>query len=378
MPNIMMDTVRLRQLPNVKTWRIEFYLEPGGIENRRRASTGYLIADRRGAEQYLEDWKATQNKKKKKQQCIADILDAYYLEKERTVVNPSSMWAHIETLKQSALGNLLPDQLTRKHYQDYQAKRSTSKTRRGTPIKNGTIRKELGILRAAVRLINGVDLVVEMPAPPPPRVVWLTEEEVDRLLAAAWEVGPHIYLFILLAYTTAARRGAILDLTWDRVLWDIDYIQYSDDQARPTKGRATVPITDANREALQRAYEARQTDHVIEFGGHRVYEVKHAFQAARRRAGLPDWVTAHVLRHTAITHMRAAGVSWEDIADVAGHTTPTITKKVYGHVLPGTHAAVNVLKVRPYDPSSKTTLTTPLAGSGRGSIVPKNQKMGVK
>ena len=76
---------------------------------------------------------------------------------------------------------------------------------------------------------------VEMPPKPPPRERWLTREEVQRLIHSAKSL--HIRLFIVLAYYTTARTGAILDLTWDRVDLERRLIYYAKPGRRETKKR---------------------------------------------------------------------------------------------------------------------------------------------
>lgn len=75
--------------------------------------------------------------------------------------------------------------------------------------------------------------------------------EDARLIAADCE--PHIRLAILLMLTTAARVGAVLDLTWDRVDMERGQINLRVDQEGPRKGRAVVPINGTLRAALTAA-----------------------------------------------------------------------------------------------------------------------------
>lgn len=74
----------------------------------------------------------------------------------------------------------------------------------------------------------------------------LTFAEAEALIRGAGDF--HVYLFILLAIMTGARKMAILDLTWDRVDFERGTIQYDEDEDRDPmskrwrKGRATVPM----------------------------------------------------------------------------------------------------------------------------------------
>jgi integrase len=184
-------------------------------------------------------------------------------------------------------------------------------------------------LRAALRWRLGAGAPkVELPPRGQPRDRWLTRQEADKLIAGL--KGHHVRLFVLLALHTAARRGAILGLTWDRVDLDSRRIDFNEpERERTKKRRARPPINDTPYAALVAAKESAETSYVIEWAGNRVDSVKHGCRSAGERAGLTD-VTPHTLRHTAVTWMMQAGVPvWE----AAGFSAMTIqmVQEVYGH-----------------------------------------------
>lgn len=84
-------------------------------------------------------------------------------------------------------------------------------SRRREKKSDSTIRTELELLRAVLRWHYGNDAPA-IPTPPAakPRDRYLTREERERLLGAI--ATPHVRLFTILAFTTGARMGAILDL----------------------------------------------------------------------------------------------------------------------------------------------------------------------
>lgn len=222
-------------------------------------------------------------------------------------------------------GALRPDQITRQTCRAYAARRHDD------GVSDGTVIKELGTLRAALRWHSpATPAVIEMPRHPPPRDRHLTREEYARLKTAA--KARHIRLFIVLALTTAGRASAILDLTWDRVDFERGLIALGDGRRRE-KGRATVPMTGSARAALLEAQQAAVTDHVVEYGGKRVHSIKKSFARTVEAAGLVD-VSPHVLRHTAAVWMAEAGVSMPEIASYLGHTNPAITARVYARFSP--------------------------------------------
>jgi integrase len=104
------------------------------------------------------------------------------------------------------------------------------------------------------------------PPPSKPRDRYLTKDERDLLLANI--ETPHVRLFVILALTTGARMGAILDLTWDRVNLKHGTIDFNPPgRDKSNKRRTVVPINSRLREALEEAQKAALSDHVIEYGG---------------------------------------------------------------------------------------------------------------
>jgi integrase len=227
-------------------------------------------------------------------------------------------------------GAYRPDQIDTDMCRAYEA------TRAAAGKSQGTIHTELGYLRSTMtwaRKMNIIDRVPHILVPPksPPRDRWLTQPEIQRLLAA--ECQPHIRLAIILMLATAARVGAILDLTWDRVDLERGKIDLRLPDARTRKGRAVVPINRMAMVALQDAQRAALSDHVVEWCGAPVRSIRRGFAVAVDNAGLTG-VTQHTLRHTAAVHMAAAGVPMSQISQYLGHSNTAITERVYARFAP--------------------------------------------
>jgi len=143
----------------------------------------------------------------------------------------------------------------------------------------------------------------------------------------------HVKLFIILAWCTAGRHSALLELTWSRVDFERRQVRLATEAVHGRKGRATVYINDWLLGALQASYEARTSDYVIEWGGKPLKSIKRSFGEAASRARLPD-VTPHVLRHSAAVAMVGAGISMEKVSQVLGHSNTRITERVYARFQP--------------------------------------------
>lgn len=214
---------------------------------------------------------------------------------------------------------------------DQDAVRRYAAGRKAAP---GTIRKELGILRAALRHAERQGLIqraphITLPTAPPPRDRRLTPAEVDRLLEGC--EAHHARMFVQLAWHTAARASAILELKWSEVDLQARRIRYA--AAGRQKRRVVVPINDTLLQALQEAREAALTPYVVEYAGRRVGSIKRAFAAACARAGIED-CSPHVLRHSAACAMVEQGVPMEAVGQFLGHSSATVTYRVYARYSP--------------------------------------------
>lgn len=255
---------------------------------------------------------------------LGEIMTAYIAEKEsegRDGQRAKDSW---NALKPTFDG-LTPDNITRDLCKQYTSRR------RENGISDGTIIRDLKILKAACTWKSPKhDGVFWYPQEPEPRDRHLTTEEVQRLIDCA--EAPHVRLFMELAYGTAARAGALYELTWLQVTFKGDGHIYLGRKANG-KNRATVPMTSRLRKALLEAAECRETGYVLEYAGEPIKSVRTGHMAACRRAGIEDF-RIHDWRHTSAVHMAGRGVDMSKIQQFLGHTNIGTTIKIYARYQP--------------------------------------------
>lgn len=254
---------------------------------------------------------------------VGDIVEAYLAEKKGRIASYERLeygWKRAR----ATFSHLRPDQITREVCREY------AETRRHS-VSDATILKEINIVRQALNWKGATGATFEAPPAPPPRDNHLTRAQFRKLLDACRQ--PHVRLYCELALATAARKTAILQLTWDRVDFERGQIRLAVVGERNRKGRAIVPMNDRLRVALEAAREAAQTPYVVEYAGKRVGDIKKGFAAAAKRAGLEGTVP-HDLRHSAAVWMAEAGVPLVEIAQYLGHSGTEITYRVYSRFSP--------------------------------------------
>ena len=213
---------------------------------------------------------------------------------------------------------------------------------------SATVRRELGVLQAALNHAHGEGLLVHplkvtLPASGVSRERWLTRAEVAKLLRCA---SPHIRRFILVSLYTGRRATAVLDLTWPRVDLESRVIRFrAEGEAETNKRRGRVRIPRQLVGHLRRWRKVSQETHVVTFRGERLANVKRGIARAAERAGLAG-VTPHVLKHSAITWAIMNGLGVEDAAEFFDTSPATIRKHYWHHSPHHQERALEILERR--------------------------------
>lgn len=221
---------------------------------------------------------------------------------------------------------------------------------RGQKVKQGTVRRELGTLQAAINHWH-----VESPLDAVPKV-WkpeeggrrervLTREEAAKLLKAARKLRlPYVARFILLGLYTGTRHATILRLRWYEsrdagwLDWERGIIYRAgtaEKQTRKRRNAARMPdrlLAHVRRWARNDLQEGPQAA-VVRYKGKPITRQQRGWEAVVEAAGLGSDVTPHVLKHSATTWLLRAGV---DLWDVSGLTSTSMKtlEGVYGHHSP--------------------------------------------
>jgi len=174
------------------------------------------------------------------------------------------------------------------------------------------------------------NLVLLIPSKPEnnQRTRYLSSAERIRLLDACkdshWD---KLYLLVLMAITTGARKGELVNLDWQ----DLDFERQTAFIKLTKNGQPKVlPLTS---DVLAELDKFKLDDGLI-FGSVVKKSVPYCFtkrwQAALKSANIKDF-RFHDLRHTTASYLAQNGASLLEIADVLGHKQIQMTKR-YSHL----------------------------------------------
>ena len=132
----------------------------------------------------------------------------------------------------------------------------------------------------------------------------------------------HLHRLVLLGLGTAARPGALLDLTLGQMDIDRRLIHLNPPgRSQNKKYRPTVKMPERILQMLSDDTERSENAPVIQFRGAPVKNVKTAWRKLRERCDLDISVTTYSFRHTIARHLRAEGVPAWEVAAQLGHKT---------------------------------------------------------
>ena len=165
---------------------------------------------------------------------------------------------------------------------------------------------------------------------PPGRVRYLGDAERDALLKAA-SGHPDLYLFLVLALSTGARKSEILTLEWRQVdmARRVIYLE------RTKNGeRRTLPVVGPALALLQERAKVRHLSTPLLFPSHRdarkPIDLGKPWRDAIAAAGVENF-RIHDMRHSCASYLAMAGVSMGVIAEILGHKSLQMTKR-YAHL----------------------------------------------
>ena len=172
---------------------------------------------------------------------------------------------------------------------------------------------------------------VTKPKEPRGRVRFLSDEERTRLLTECKNSdSEYLYMAVVLALSTGARRMEILGLQWQEVDLQRGFITLHE-----TKNgeRRALPLAGHALELMKQHAKVRQMNCSLVFPGknfNNPIDLRTPFENALKRAEITDF-RWHDLRHSCASYLAMNGASLAEIAEILGHKTLQMVKR-YAHL----------------------------------------------
>lgn len=283
---------------------------------------------------------------KKESQTSFNKLCALYVENFGTQKAFKTSKRYLLAMVQEHFGERRLSQITYLDLETYRNKRKAAPVMSGKPRTDASVNREMALIGHMLNKAVEWGLLENSPFKKGKRLMFkennhrlrfLNDTEIDTLLDAC---SPHLKPIVETALHTGMRRGEILGLKWEQIRNGFIYLT----ETKSGKARQ-IPINDR---AAQVFKELRHKNHLkspyVFCGpdGKRLYEVKHSFTSACRRAGLEDF-RFHDLRHTFASHLVMKGIGLKAVQELLGHADLTMTMR-YAHLSQGhLKAAVSAL-----------------------------------
>ena len=275
-----------------------------------------------------------------KKHTLGEVVDRYL--RDVLPAKPRSEKDQKRQLKwwKEQLGDFLLADVTPALIAEYRDKLAKGVTPRGTQRSPSTVNRYLAALSHALSIAvkewgwldDNPIRKVRKPKEPRGRVRFLSDDERTRLLAACKEHNnPALYAIVVLALSTGARQGEILNLTWKDVSVSRGMIVL---QETKNDERRAIPLQGHALEIVKKMRTVRRIDTDLLFPSRqdpdKPLNIQNIWRAALEKAEIEDF-KFHDLRHSAASYLAMNGASLAEIADVLGHKTLQMVKR-YAHL----------------------------------------------
>ena len=276
-----------------------------------------------------------------KRNTLADLIRRYRAEHLPTA-GLRNTHDRTEYLKfwESQLGALTLAEVTPAKIVEVRNKLSNGITRRGRKLAPASVNRYLSALRHCLNIgVRDFELLDDSPmrkvkqlTEPRGRVRFLSAAEREALLRECKAHGDTLYLIVVVALSTGARRGEILGLRWPDVDMQRGMLTF---QQTKNGERRFVPLVNFAADRMREHAKVRQLGNDLVFPGKngKPLEIGKMFAEALERMGIADF-HFHDLRHTAASALAMNGATLSEIAEVLGHKTMQMVKR-YAHLTEG-------------------------------------------
>ena len=198
------------------------------------------------------------------------------------------------------------------------------------------------------------------PKPEQTEMSFYDDRQVRSLLKTARDIEDKLYPLYYLAIHTGMRQAELIGLKWEDIDWSLSTLQvrrqvrhfkgasYAFLEPKSKSGTRTIMLGKQALEVL--AHHKKKQEALVNAAGENwtdldlvfpsgagtpltASNVRRAFRKLLAASGLPN-IRFHDLRHTAASLMLNHGIPVLIVSKRLGHSKPSITLDVYGHLIP--------------------------------------------
>lgn len=324
------------------TMGVEKYTTPGGktawmVDLTAKLPNGREVRFRKRKIPTKEQAKALEAK------TLQQIFeDTYFEHRRRDVITVKQLWTEYEPIASRDHASYASDRgrsahvlrhlgerdamsLTRVDVEEYRRNRMEEKTRRGEAPKNGTLNREVALLKRIFSYAVECERIPHSPIARVPMLVennvrqrTVTEAEVAEIIAAA---GPHLGPMFLAYYDTGMRKAELRLLRWAALDLDRKAIRLRPEDTKTGRARV-VPLTQRVVAAIRSLPTPLGGEYVFvnPETGEPWNDPYRLFKRVCRDLGI-EGVWLHDMRRSFSTNARRRGSSESEVMKVTGHTT---------------------------------------------------------
>lgn len=167
-----------------------------------------------------------------------------------------------------------------------------------------------------------------------PRTRYLDKKEITKLLELSKQENEQLYLCVLIALLTGARKSEILKLTWENVDLENEMFYFLDTKNGTDRGvpihnflvdelikyKKSIKIHSLKKDFIFRTEEGKPKETLI----------GKLFPKVIKKCGIENF-RFHDLRHTEASYQAMAGISQPITQKTLGHKSPAMTNR-YSHL----------------------------------------------
>lgn len=275
-----------------------------------------------------------------KKHTVGELIDRYLREIEKK--NPKR-FVDVKPLLgwwKGEIGVYLLSDASRALIVEQRDKLLNTKGRNVERRKNSTVNRYMTALGNAFTVaMNEWEWIHENPmrkisklSEPRGRVRFLDDEERECLLETCKNsTSPYLHTLVVLALSTGARQGELLNLRWSDVDWQRRVLTLHDTK---NKERRLLPLAHYALQLMEEHNKIRNitSDLVFPSLSHpmKPWDCRSAWESALKKANIQDF-RFHDLRHSCASYLAMNGASLAEIAEVLGHKTLQMVKR-YAHL----------------------------------------------